>query len=262
MKKLLLTATIIFCFAINAHAFLNGGDVQNQSLLNNIQNQDINLNTVLNNICNKNTNLNKNKVDSTIENSFVIEDVREYVQPAQISYPIAPQGHTEKRTKNIRRRVSFHQQTMFTKTWSLKRVNTMLSGNPYGTKVTITPFVKKGDYDKTDKITIVSHKAELPKGAYVEIALAIGKCKGNSNSALITAKTIKKGCELGANYLILFNSGSDRRFKHRGLGGGGGAADATNAPDTVFSGLFSGHLGSNRYEEFPFEKGYLVRKVD
>ena len=186
---------------------------------------------------------------------------REYVIPADIKFSIDPTGHNESIKHKGRRFISLKDQTRFTDVLTVETAKIMIANNSSGAKVLITPKVKKGTYEPTTKLIICTDASKLPQGKYIEIAIANGQSKGKSNSAMLTAKSAIKGCALGAEYFVGFDADSERRFKHRGFGGGSGGADATNSPDTVLSGLISGHLGSSRYEQFPFQNGYLLRKV-
>lgn len=250
MKKLLLILCVVF-FSVNAFALGN-----NNNCNTNGQNQGQSQSSI-----NKNTNLNGNL--NLISNDLLIEDnLREYVHPAQITFGVNPQGHNESRRSKGRRFISIDKQIMFSDTWTVEKSKLMLSKITLGTKVYLTPMVKKGTYEPTKEITIISGLDAFKGTNLVEIGVVVGRAMRKSNSALITAKMIVLGSKYGAQYLLVFDEETERRFKHRGLGGGGSGADATNAPDTVLSGLASFHLGSNRYEEYPYQKGYLLRVAE
>lgn len=231
------------------------GQIQGQSMYNKIKNENINLNAVLTNICNKNAN--KNSVDNQNNQNIVFEDKREYVVTPQITFANSPQGYNEK-MRSGRRFVSVEDQTMFSDTWTKARCQTMLKGAKFATKTKVSPSVKKGEYKTTDKIKILTK--DFKPNDYVEIALAIGQAKGDSNSRLITAEAALEGMELGADTIYIFGANFERWFKHRGIGNGASIADATNSPDTVYSGLSSFNLGSQRFESYPYQKMYLLKK--
>jgi len=271
MKKSLLVLLTIVMFFISINCFAFGNSTTNNNIVAPVQGQtqaqamlQAQSTNIRNNVAQANAQLNKQtntQINGQLNNqktSIVFEDVREYVQTADIKLPVGTQGYNESKTNKGRRYISPKNQIMVNSTWSVKKCKLMLSGNSFNTKVKLNKMVEKGEYPATDKIKIYTY---LPVGKYIEIALAPGNCKGGSNSALITAKTIIKGAELGANILVIFDADAERRYKYRGIGSGAGIADATNKPDTVLSGITSFNLGSSRYEFRPYQFGYLLKEV-
>jgi hypothetical protein len=238
---------------------------QNQTSFNKNKNLNINKNNNLN--ANKNTNingnLNANKNDIDNSDSIVIEDEKQYIQPLQIVLPNGITGHNESEKDKGRRFISFKQQTAFGKVLTVETAKKMVASHSFGAKVIITPSVSKGDYPETSQLSVYPSLKSFEDDygsleGFILIGIATGQSKGKSNSAMLTAKSTIKGCKLGATYFVGFSEGVERIFKHRGFGGGGSVVDAFGT-DTAAGSTSGLNLGSNRYEKFSYQKGYLLR---
>lgn len=281
MKKLFtLTAIIFLALTLNSYAFLNVGDKNTQN--NNVCVKPVQTNKQTN-IMGQDQKQNQNQGQlqgqgqKQVDNSvLIIEDEREFVTPADIKFGNSPTGFDEERSTARRGRkfTSIANQFMFERFRSVETAKLMLENYSTWsltckTTVKIMPKVKLGTYSATDNMVVIASKKEFDalviknnftKVIPIGIAYANTKSK-HGNSDILTNQTIIKGCAYGANFLIAFNLDTERNFKHRGLGGGAGGSDASNAPDTVLSTIVSSHIGSQRYEEEPFQIGHLVRVI-